>query len=426
MAQPPSPGLYTLPDDSLKMWELKKNDWDNSGKMVLYQNPQAAVQRTSIEQVYSVPATNFVAGDIKSQGPTQIRISPGIFSGYYEYAQIELDFKNTDGVNSVTLAPAPYLLNPTGNALSVSFNSSGAPIWNLPIDALYYQYAHMSPANITNALAFNQANMTATAFASPTAIPANGTAHYCIPIPMACFIGMNANVQQGDIILTINWNQSGAVVAGTGTAQLTAVNLLVTTHKNPRVDPIRNQLIDSSVYIKNTVQWTPLSSVQTLTASQSNSIPLSGLTPQVAGMMLILIRSSKAGAGMYNFSSLSNTSGQGEWNTQIDLKNPSGQSVLGQGPITGAAARSTLPLLESVGTMTTVVPMYPIYFSARPGQFIANADTSNGCIQLGQNMTLYLTPGPAFVTGTYTIDVLVLSQARLRQINKKVDLILAS
>jgi hypothetical protein len=416
---------YAVLDYDTKMWEVKNNVWDSTGKAVIYQNAKATKVRTSSEQQYLVNPSVFAAGNIVNQQQCQINIAPGLMQGYFEYAQLELQFQETSNVNSVTLAPLPYIFSTIQPAISTAFNNSGAPIHNIAADALYAQLQHVTPAQLTNILAFNQMNMTNTAYASPTAIPAGGTAFYVLPLFMSPIIGMNSQVQNGNIIVSLNWGGSNAVVAGTGTASLTGVALRVYTHANPIVDPGRNIMISQDVFIKNQVDWMNVNTTTVpLAAGVRTQIPLAGLPPVLAGAMLIMIRTNKTTSGTYNFVPLNGTNGS-ESTSLIEFVNASGLSQLGNGGVSGLVSRSSLQVLESVGTMSSVVPLYWLYFGARPMELIRNGDTSDGCLQLQSNMSLYLTPsaGSNFASANYIVDVYVLRQVKLRQINGMVDLL---
>lgn len=416
---PPTLPAYNKLDTSLRLYEEKSNPWDNSGKTVLYSSPSAPYLRTSINQCFQVVPTSFTSSSIANAQQVQVRIPQGLITGIYESAFLQLSFQETGGVNSVTLAPAPYILS-NQNGLQMSFNGSGSVIWQTSADALYASLQTLSQEKLTQALAFNQMNMSASTYASPTAIAAGGSAVYNIPLIGLPLIGLSAQTLKGDTILYLNFNNSGAVVAGTGTASLVGVKLVLTCHRNDYLDSKKNAKIANDVFINNVCLWNSLTYTTNL-AVGLNQIQLAGLVEQNAGAMLVLIRQSKTTSGIYNFTSISG--GTAPFAATIDLQSANGTSVLGSGAITEAFMRSTSQFLESEGIMSTVVPLNWIYLSARPSQFLKNADSSAGALPVGPNMVMQINCQGAFVAGAYIVDVWVLSKGSLRQIDGNMTLL---
>jgi len=409
----PTVPAYKLLDDTKGAIEVK-DIWGGSGKTVFFPSANQVRLKGEIEQVYTIQASQFVAGNITTQNQIQIQVLPKLIPGRYEYAELKFQITETSGVNPVTLAPMPYLFSTSMPAVQTAFNGSGAVSHSIPADALYQQFQYYSPAELTNVSAFNRLNMSATTYVGPTAISAGASVTYVMPLPMLPLVGLwSQTLGNGATIITLNLAGSNCVISGSGTASLTGVQLVLTTHKNDILDASMSAQIMDNIFVKNVVNFlTATMPPTTLTSGTSTQIQLGNIVSNQAAVMLVMLRTTKTTSGAYNFFSLAGSTGN-EDQALIDLKTPSGVSVLGSGPVTGLTARTTLQYLEAKGVMSTVVPIYALYMSANPNKFIKDADSQAGLFPMPNNMQLILTPTGNFTSQSYIIDVIVMSLQQL-------------
>jgi hypothetical protein len=418
---PSNPAPYTdiATNDGITAWrDAKDNKWDASGKPVVYSAGNNGWIVPAVNQRFEINS-NLVPTNIVNAGTTIITIPKGFGTGIWQSAFLQLNFTETGGVSPVTLMPAPYIIS-NNQGLGLAFNGGGSIDWSSSADAIYAGLQGFSNEKITQAFAFNQMNMSATNFASPTAIPAGGSATYMIPLTGLPLLGLSQKTLQGDAFLYVTYNNS-CVIAGAGTATLTGVKLILTSHRNDKADPSADYKISKSVYVNPICRWMNITIPPQNMALGYNLVPLAGLVDSYVGALCVMLRSNKTGAGLYTFASISG--GTALHTASIDLQSSNGLTILGSGALTEAFMRSQSQFMESPGIMSSIIPINWIYLSSEPFKFMVSGDGNAGGMQLGPNQNLVIQTAGSFVPGTYTIDVYFLTRQSVRQANGNVQVI---
>jgi hypothetical protein len=183
-------------------------------------------------------------------------------------------------------------------------------------DQMFY-----TPNQITKFLVANGTNMTAD-YSSPTALLASQSAVYTLYLPTCLLERINGKTIQNDIIVTVYPKNGSPSVAGSGSLQISSLDLLINSYVDPMADEAVVNLMEKYPYtfVYNDCVWRPNDSV-TLTANQTTEITIQPINKLVAGFFM-MVRASKSDADLYDYEPLGGTGG--EWSAWVDLRTQNG------------------------------------------------------------------------------------------------------
>lgn len=404
----PTPALAMMGDRKISISDGYARSRGTSGTEYLTHSAGDLVVAASREQALILNPVSFTPG-VATNTQIVFRINPQYMT-VPTTCILEWVVTETGGVNSVTPICAPYQIQ----RIEFGIEGSPTPIQTLYADWFYSKNAFLGNEDLACMCAGNALNMSATTFASESAIAPSGTATYAMPIDIAWFL-QKADFQtlKGDCLLLV-YPQANPVSAGTGTLQLTSMRFRFLSRIDPVTDPLsmRSLAMTPSYWTYLNLQMIPSS--LTLTAGTLSQIRLSGVTG-LMGAALVMIRSnatSTTASAMRVFTDLAGTSPAGGF---IDVVDASGNSLLGStGTITPLFLRGANAAYKFPGMMTSVIPHYWLPFCSDMGPMFKSA-ANTGFVFFDGNQILNLTPGTGFTTGTYTVTVMFLQYAALAQ-----------
>jgi hypothetical protein len=382
--------------------------YNYNGRRVIQRYPENNVCSLNNNAIWQLSPESFQPGAFTTN-PVTFRLKPN-FCNLITDAHLQIVCSETGGANSVTPVVAPFLIN------RIEIGLDGSPVTNQTIypEWLYAKYQFFYSEEVASALAFNAQNMTATAFAGESAIPAGTSATYLLPLTNCLITSIDPSTIRSDVIITI-YPATNPVSAGTGTLQLTSMQLLLDSEQNPAVEAATRSLLRSNPFVHDYINFVPQTWTGTLTAGVQSEISISGVN-QLAAAVLITVRASKSftGSAIRTFADLGN-------DALINLTDQNKVSILGSGALQSRYLRGQ-QLLKTHGTMATVVPLYWILHSdiqeALATGRIAGFYNYNGY------QYLQITPGSAFSSGTFTVDMYFLcynsqleSEGQFRRLN---------
>lgn len=371
--------------------------------------PTATTVKISRPTEYEIPPDSFNSGAL-TNNPIYFTIKPHQLPDI-ELAVIEMDMANTDGSNTVTPVVAPYLID----KFRFYFSDLGTPQQTLSGDTFYNQLALVDETELTNFLAFNALNMTATAFAGETAIATNGKQTYSIPLLISVLNQLNPKFLKRNVILQVTPVASG-VSAGTGTLVLSNIRLKLFCREEPH-DESLHALVDRNPIIYPYVD--EIISEQTLTLTASQSVDINLQLIGFFGAMLILIRSSKSvtASAIRTFAAIGGAGNIDNQTGFLDILDSNKVSIFGSGSLRPGYFRSTLPLLHGAGTMPTLVPSYWIPFGENNLSQVLRHGVKEGGRVMNNDHILRINCGSTFSTGTFTVTMIGYRFSELQQIN---------
>lgn len=301
------------------------------------------------------------------------------------------------------------------NRLEVGLDGNVVPQQTLYPEFWYSRNQFKYSEEVQDALAFNAQNMTATAFAGETAVPAGGSATYLLPLTNCLITSIDPSTIRSDVIITI-YPATNPVIAGTGTLQLTSMQLLLDSEQNTAVEAATRSLLRANPFVHDYINVVPQSGgTLTLTAGVQTEIAISGVN-QLAAAVLITVRASKSftGGAIRTFADLGD-------DALINVTDQNKVSILGSGSLSGRYLWGQ-QMLKTHGVMSTVVPLYWILHGdiqeALATGRIAGFYNYNGY------QYLQIIPGAGFASGTYTVDMYFLcynsqleSEGQFRRLN---------
>ena len=310
--------------------------------------------------------------------------------------RLKLVVTNSDASNSVTLLPAPLLID------RVQIFGQGGAVQlgtDYPGEMLYLQKAIFTTQEQWNAEA--QLINASTTHGAGTAIAASGTQNLYINIPgfwAQCNIFWPA-VEQ-DFILKVKF-RSGAflVTAGTGTPVLSSASLLFEVNQlsNRMRDDKARDLKNGRFKSRITYIIPQSYSNQTVTASQKLSLKLDGVNGIIDYLVAVIRAPPTSGAQIGTFVSLGNGT--------VEITDANGANVIGGSPVDYSILRYSMP--QALGLNTSAFNDLPIIMyshSKSPKDTYDNAELKGFAGYDGKNY-FNITPGSTFSTGTYNIDI---------------------
>lgn len=409
-------------------------DIPNKGPVV-FQSPDAARIVPSRHQMYLInPYSGINNGGTNSfTGQTvQFRIQPNLITGRIRHAQLEFTLNETSGINSVTPASVPFLFQQLYCSLNGQSQNKDQILYGGNANQFYHnlQYKSRQQLQNLNGGSMNLMNMNIDTFQGESAIPPGGTALQVLNLESTLLVKITPNTLSNDFWLSVILPNSTPAIAGLGTLSLGSMNLRIWSEANDLTAPVVKGAMDRTISTINFLHNYLQVFTQTLTAATPATLPLTGVAGAKAATMLIFIQSgdpqSYVGANIRNYVSLGGTLGDASPVSPgtIDLQIAAGTSVLGGGALSPSYfLRASTPALSDIpGNMSSVIPYYAIYFGDNNGEwyqedgpgFYRTANYQGGyCPQNSDK--LIVTPSSSFTTGTYTISVLLMSQASCDQ-----------
>lgn len=363
-----------------------------NGRRVIQRYPESNLASLNNNAIWTLSPTSFQPGAFTSN-PITIRLQPN-FCNLITDAHLQLTVSESGGANSVTPICAPFLIQ----RIEISLNSSVIPEQTIYPEWLYSKYQFYYNEETTSALAFNAQNMN-TSFAGEQAIPAGGTATYLLPLTNSLLNSIDPSTISSDVIITI-YPAVNPVVSGTGTLQLTSVQLLLDSEQNPVVEAATRSLLRSNPMIHNYLNFVPQPWNGQLTAGTMTEIPISGVNQLVAAA-LITVRASKAitGAAIRTFADLGDSA-------IINVTDQNKVSILGSGGLQGRYLRGQQMAFKTHGTQSAIIPLYWILHSDIQ-EALATGRIA-GFYNYDGYQYLQITPGAGFSSGLYNVDIMFL------------------
>jgi hypothetical protein len=292
---------------------------------------------------------------------------------------------------------APFLID----RIEVGVNGQPNPVQIIYAEHLYAKWQFYYTEQQNQLFAGNSLNMTTAAYAAESAIAASGSAVYQIPLAMTLFDKINPDLLKSDIIVTV-YPRANPVSAGTGTLQLTSIDLRFHSIENPLQDSSVLSLHSKYTSLIDYCNIVNLTWTGSLQAATTVEIPLQGISGLCPALFFV-VRASKAAASsaIRTFTAVGGTS---ESNGQIDLVNGNKVSVLGSGALRPQLVRYQIPALHTFGDMSSKTPVYWLFLNNNPVSSILTGKLNGGVNFTGREF-LRIQPGAGFTTATYTVDI---------------------
>lgn len=359
-------------------------------------------------KTWTLYPTSFVPGTFNSN-PITFRITPGQVSLIDESALV-LTCTESGGSSSITPPPSPWLIN----RIEFGVNSQPSPVQTLYGESIYMMMQLFPNEKVNSYLGGNSMNMTAGAYANPSAIAASGTMVYNIPLWGAVLSQLDPKLLSGDIVVTV-YPQPSPAVAGSGTLQLNNIALSFKTYHNPTREASRLALYNTGLGMFDYINIVPTTYQGTLTAGTQTDIPLQGFDGNVAALGFNIRSSLSYTAGaVYSFSALG---GSSEVNGQIDVLDANRATIQGSGYVSPQYNRYLQNVSLFEGQMAAVLPIYWVVHDSKPKDAFLEGINSGFYHYRGKEF-LRIQPGTGFTTATYTVTIWYFSHSRLaRQLN---------
>ena len=351
----------------------------------------ASVSQHSVQEI--MPVTNVGFGN----APLQFDITQGLLT---DADSIFLHFQITNGSTGSTTPACPcYFVD----HYEVRVNSNQI-MQNVPNDIAFFQLGFFTWSQLQRALYGNAMNLSVSDYLSPTAVSAGATVDYYIPLNFlaATLINYQTTSNTVSLMVYLQPSSSACVVSGAGPLTIGAgTSLLVLNHTDMAADKIITRMYKELKGAKLTFPDFFYSSYGgiTLTPSQKISISITNINRSVT-MAIVSIRTSKSANGWITFQDLTG----GKWfsgsNSSLDLQNQSGVSILSSRPLSPGEYNLLFNTNIQNDFVLKVPNLYFLRLTEKPVEAFFNGDQTGGSRLINENVSLLLTPGSNFNSGS--------------------------
>ena len=305
------------------------------------------------------------------------------------HIELELQCENTDASNTVTPTLASFMCE----RIEIFANSGGKKLQTLYDVPMFGYLANYTTEQLTMLANLNN---TSTSFGA-TALGTSALKNYWVPLPLNVLQGLNLASIKGDILIKFFFRE--AVESGSGDIVVNAANLHIWEIAGPAV-PEPYQKFET-----NFLEWEPQEfGTQTITASTASNFKLNSLTGTCVAM-IVAIRSSVTTANIHTFAALGTAAADGT----IQLKE--GTKPIFDSPISWVAQRYIENGHIFNSTFFNTIPLTYIQFA---DQKVFLNGAVDGYLQMDGDITVSITPGSAFTTGSYDVVVYACMLKHLR------------